>query len=85
MSAHTIDDVPVSDGARRPLLRTSPNVTSSLRRTPSDVCFTIRPSAADTFEFLEHTSRTGLFVKPLVLDLLAELGLTVDDVGVRFG
>lgn len=56
-----------------------------------EFCRMIREGKAErehwqhTFEFLEHTSRTGLFVKPLVLDLLAELGLTVDDVGVRFG
>ena len=37
-----------------------------------------------TFEFLEYTARTGLFVKPLVLDLLAQLGLQAQDVGVRF-
>lgn len=43
-----------------------------------------RESWQHTFEFLEYTSRTGLFVKPLVLDLLAELGLTTQDVGVQF-
>ena len=37
-----------------------------------------------TFEFLEYTSKTGLFVKPLVLDLLKELDLTTQDVGVKF-
>lgn len=55
-----------------------------------EFCRMIREGKADreewqhTFEFLEYTSRTGLFVKPLVLDLLAELGLTTEDVGVRF-
>ena len=44
-----------------------------------------RVSWQHTFEFLEYTSKTGLFVKPLVLELLAELGLTADDVGGRFG
>lgn len=37
------------------------------------------------FEFLEYTSRTGLFVKPLVDAGLARLGLTYADVGIRFG
>lgn len=36
------------------------------------------------FELLEHTARTGLFVRPMVEDLLAQLGLTSADVGVRF-
>jgi hypothetical protein len=36
------------------------------------------------FEFLEHTSRTGLFLKPAVLDALHQLDLTPADVGVRF-
>lgn len=55
-----------------------------------EFCRMIREGKADrrtwqhTFEFLEYTSKTGLFVKPLVLDLLAELGLTTEDVGVRF-
>ncbi len=55
-----------------------------------EFCRMIREGKADrvqwqhTFEFLEYTSRTGLFVKPLVLDLLKELDLTTEDVGVRF-
>lgn len=55
-----------------------------------EFCRMIREGKADrqswqhTFEFLEYTSKTGLFVKPLVLDLLQELGLTIEDVGVRF-
>lgn len=56
-----------------------------------EFCRMIREGKADreswqhTFEFLEYTSKTGLFVKPLVLDLLKELGLDTEDVGVRFG
>jgi hypothetical protein len=56
----------------------------------NEFCRMIREGKADriqwqhTFEFLEYTSRTGLFVKPLVLDLLKELDLTTEDVGVRF-
>ena len=55
-----------------------------------EFCRMIREGRADreswqhTFEFLEYTSRTGLFVKPLVLDLLQEIGLTTEDVGIRF-
>ncbi len=37
-----------------------------------------------TFEFLEYTARSGLFVKKIVIDLLAELDLTTDDVKVKF-
>ena len=57
----------------------------------TEFCRMVREGKAErepwqhTFEFLEYTSRTGLFVKPLVLDLLAELGLTTQDVGVHFG
>jgi hypothetical protein len=36
------------------------------------------------FEFLEYTSRTGLFVKALVTDTLAELGLSPAEVGIKF-
>lgn len=36
------------------------------------------------FEFLEHTSRTGLFLKPAVLEALRQLDLTPADVGIRF-
>lgn len=55
-----------------------------------EFCRMIREGKAErvqwqhTFEFLEYTSKTGLFVKPLVLDLLQQLGLTPADVGVRF-
>jgi len=37
-----------------------------------------------TFEFLEYTSRTGLFLKPIVLQRLTELNLHPDDIGIRF-
>ncbi len=36
------------------------------------------------FEFLEFTARTGFFLKPLILKVLAELDLTPADVGIRF-
>jgi hypothetical protein len=36
------------------------------------------------FEFLEYTARTGLFVKPIVLNALQQLDLTTDDVGIHF-
>lgn len=55
-----------------------------------EFCRMIREGKAErepwqhTFEFLEYTSKTGLFVKPLVLDLLKELDLTTQDVGVKF-
>jgi len=56
-----------------------------------EFCRMIREGKAEretwqhTFEFLEYTARTGLFVKPLVLDLLQQLDLRAEDVGVRFG
>lgn len=37
------------------------------------------------FEFLEYTAKSGLFVKPVVLDLSKKLGVTLDDLGIRFG
>lgn len=37
-----------------------------------------------TFEFLEYTSRTGLFLKPIVIQKLAELNLEPGDVGIKF-
>lgn len=36
------------------------------------------------FEFLEYTARTGLFVKPIVIQALQQLDLTPEDVGIRF-
>lgn len=55
-----------------------------------ELCRMIREGKANqrewqhVFELLEHTSRTGLFVKPAVLASLAELRLSLADVGVRF-
>lgn len=55
-----------------------------------ELCRMIREGKADrktwlhVFELLEHTARTGLFVKPLVLGSLAQLGLSTTDVKVRF-
>ncbi len=37
-----------------------------------------------TFELLEYCAKTGMFVKPLVLELLTELNLTLADVRVTF-
>ena len=56
-----------------------------------ELCRMIREGKADAgrwrhvFEFLEHAARTGLFVRPVVEEGLAELGLSLEDVGVRFG
>ncbi|MBI5259139.1 MAG: hypothetical protein HY855_21725 [Burkholderiales bacterium] len=56
----------------------------------NEFCRMIREGKAErepwqhTFEFLEYTAKTGLFVKPLVLDLLQQLDLRAEDVGVRF-
>ncbi|MCW8091255.1 hypothetical protein [Alteromonas sp. ASW11-130] len=55
-----------------------------------EFCTMIRDGKADyvkwrnTFEFLEYTSNTGLFVKPLVDESLAELGLCYSDVGIKW-
>lgn len=55
-----------------------------------EFCRMIREGKADknewqgTFEFLEYTAKTGLFVKKIVIELLAELKLTLEDVGVKF-
>lgn len=37
-----------------------------------------------TFEFLEYTAKTGLFIKPLVKELLNELDLTPQEVGIVY-
>lgn len=37
-----------------------------------------------TFELLEFAAKTGMFVRQIVDDSLAELGLTLDDVGIKF-
>lgn len=55
-----------------------------------EFCRMIREGKADrkewqpTFEFLEYSAKTGLFIKPLVAELLLQLDLTWDDVGVKF-
>jgi tRNA(Ile)-lysidine synthase TilS/MesJ len=36
------------------------------------------------FEFLEYTAKTGLFLKPTVVQLLEQLNLNLTDVGVKF-
>jgi len=56
-----------------------------------ELCRMIREGKAEKddwlplFELLEHTARTGLFVKGTVLESLDKLDLTPEDVGVRFG
>ncbi|MBK7962827.1 MAG: hypothetical protein IPK04_17540 [Bdellovibrionales bacterium] len=37
------------------------------------------------FELLEYTSKTGLFVKPTVMQSLSDLDLKLEDVGIKFG
>jgi hypothetical protein len=55
-----------------------------------EFCRMIRDGKADrqhwqnVFELLEYTSRTGMFVRPPVLQGLEMLGLTLADVGVSF-
>lgn len=55
-----------------------------------EFCRMIREGKADKkhwqgiFEFLEYTSRTGLFVKPAVLEALAELDLTLEELKIKF-
>ena len=55
-----------------------------------EFCRMVREGKADrvewqhVFELLEHSARTGLFVKAYVVAALAELGLSLEDVGVRF-
>ena len=55
-----------------------------------EFCRMIREGKADrkewqhTFEFLEYASKTGLFVRKIVVELLKELDLTAEDVGVKF-
>jgi tRNA(Ile)-lysidine synthase TilS/MesJ len=56
----------------------------------SEFCRMIREGKAErqhwqyTFEFLEYTAKTGFLVKPVILDLLKELNLTLEDVGIHF-
>ena len=55
-----------------------------------EFCRMIREGKADrqhwqnVFELLEHTSRTGMFVRPPVEQGLAMLGLTLGELGIRF-
>ena len=55
-----------------------------------EFCRMIREGKADreewqyTFEFLEYAAKTGLFVRKIVVELLKELDLTAQDVGVKF-
>lgn len=56
-----------------------------------EFCRMIREGKADlkqwlpTFEFLEYTARTGMFMKPAVLESLKILNLSLQDVGIHFG
>jgi hypothetical protein len=55
-----------------------------------EFCRMIRDGKAEhihwrnTFEFLEYTSRNGLFVGTLCTEMLAQVDLTLSDVGVEF-
>lgn len=55
-----------------------------------EFCRMIREGKADrqqwqpTFEFLEYTARTGVFVKKPVTELAAQLELTLEDLHIRF-
>lgn len=55
-----------------------------------EFCRMIREGKADrkhwqhVFEFLEYTSKTGLFVKPAVLESLEILNLTLEQVKIKF-
>lgn len=55
-----------------------------------EFCRMIREGKADRrhwqhiFEFLEYTSKTGLFVKPAVLESLEVLNLTLEQVKIKF-
>ncbi len=57
----------------------------------SEFCRMIREGKAQIcywqpiFEFLEYTAKTGLFVKPIILDVLAKLDLKLQDVGIKWG
>lgn len=56
----------------------------------NEFCRMIREGIADkdhwqkVFEFLEYTSKTGLFVRSTVLESLQQLGLSIEDVGIKF-
>jgi len=55
-----------------------------------EFCRMIRDGKADivhwrnTFEFLEFTSKNGMFVKDLCIEMLDRVGLTTEDVGIKF-
>lgn len=55
-----------------------------------EFCRMIRDGKADykhwryTFEFLEYTARTGMFLKPVVAQSLSALGLSLSDVGIKY-
>ncbi len=55
-----------------------------------EFCRMIREGKADlahwrsTFEFLEYTARTGMFIKPLIYQLLRELDLNANELGIHF-
>lgn len=55
-----------------------------------EFCRMIREGKADlahwrsTFEFLEYTARTGMFIKPLIHQLLRDLNLTANELGIHF-
>ena len=55
-----------------------------------EFCRMIREGKADAqhwrhvFEFLEYAAKTGMFVKAATLDSLEQLGLTPQEVGIRF-
>jgi hypothetical protein len=55
-----------------------------------EFCRMIRDGKADlvhwrnTFEFLEYTSQSGLFVEKICVDMLARINLTLKDVGIKF-
>lgn len=55
-----------------------------------EFCRMIRDGKADlvhwrnTFEFLEYTAQTGMFVKNICVEMLAIIDLTIEDVGIKF-
>jgi len=55
-----------------------------------EFCRMIRDGKADlthwrnTFEFLEYTSRNGMFVKNICIEMLNRVGLSLSDVGINF-
>lgn len=56
----------------------------------NEFCKMIRDGKADlihwrnTFEFLEYTSKSGMFVKDICINMLERVDLTIEDVGVKF-